>query len=110
MIVETLVLVKAYSPYDAVDKEWRAKNPIPITARGRDCREHPYGIAAYLKDYPKGTTIVVPGYNNDTPALVDDTGGDIRNAKVKWIEVRFKTEKEAKQWGNKTLKVRITYP
>jgi len=110
MIVETLMLVKAYSPYDEVDKAWRLKNPIPITARGRNCNDHPYGIAADLKAYPKGTTIIVPEYNNNTPALVDDTGGDIRRAKVKWIEVRFKTEAEARKWGNKSLLVKIIYP
>ena len=110
MIVETLMLVKAYSPWDACDKEYRIKNPIPITARGVNCLDHPYGIAADLKAYPKGTKIIVPGYNNNTPALVDDTGGSIRQAKVKWIEVRFKTEAEAIKWGNKPLLVKIIYP
>ena len=107
MIVETLLIVRAYSPWDACDAEYRLKHPIPITARGNNCYDFPYGIAGDLSAYPKGTTIDVPGYGNH---LVDDTGGDIRKAKVKWIEVRFKTSAEAKEWGVKTLKVRITYP
>jgi 3D (Asp-Asp-Asp) domain-containing protein len=108
------MIVRAYSPWDAVDKEYRLKHPIPITARGNYCSEHPFGIAAYLPDYPRGTTITVPGYNDDKPTIVDDTGGSIRKAqregKEVWIEVRFKTEAEAKRWGCKTIKVKITKP
>jgi|ERR1043165_2410362 3D (Asp-Asp-Asp) domain-containing protein len=107
MIVEAMMVVRAYSPYDPVDAEWRRNNPVPITARGNNCNDHPYGIAAYLPHYPKGTVISVPGYGD---ALVDDTGGDIRKAEVKWVEVRFPTHEEAKQWGVKTLKIRIKYP
>lgn len=107
MIIETLMVVRAYSPWDAVDAAYRLKHPIPITARGNNCYEHPYGIAGDLSTYPKGTIITVPGYGSHT---VDDTGGDIRRAKVKWIEVRFKTSAEAKKWGKQTLTVKITYP
>lgn len=107
MIVEALMVVRAYSPWDAVDADYRRKHPIPITARGNNCYEHPFGIAGDLSAYPKGTTIAVPGYGTYT---VDDTGGDIRRAKVKWIEIRFRTPAEAKQWGKKTLTVKITYP
>lgn len=114
MIVETLMIVRAYSPWDDCDKAYRLKNPIPITARGNHCSEHPYGIAAYLPDYPRGTMISVPGYNNDKPTSVDDTGGSIRKAKREgkevWIELRFKTQAEAIKWGVRTIKVRITYP
>jgi len=110
MVIETLMIVRAYSPWDAVDKEYRLKNPIPITARGNHCSEHPYGIAAYLPDYPRGTTISVPGYNDNKATSVDDTGGDLRKAKGGWIEIRFKTEAEAKRWGKQTIKVRIIYP
>ena len=113
-VLEILMLVRAYSPYDACDAQYRLKNPIPITARGNNCNEHPYGIAAYLPSYPKGTVISVPGYRDGKFTPVDDTGGSIRKAqregKEVWIEVRFKTEAEAKRWGNQTIKVKIKYP
>lgn len=114
MVVEILMIVRAYSPYDDVDKAYRLKHPTPITARGNHCSEHPYGIAAFLPDYPRGTVISVPGYNDEKATSVDDTGGSIRKAqregKPVWIEVRFKTQAEAVKWGCKTIKVRITYP
>lgn len=110
MIVEVNLIVKAYSPYDSIDKEYRAKNPIPITARGADCRRYPMGIAGFLPNFPAGATISVPGYNSGSPTLVDDTGGYIRKAKGKLIEVRFPTSKEAKEWGIKELKVTIYIP
>ena len=114
MVVEILMIVRAYSPYDPVDAKYRLENPIPKTARGNLCSEHPYGIAAYLPHYPRGTTISVPGYRDEEYTPVDDTGGDIRkavrNGESPWIEIRFPTHKEAKEWGKKTIKVRVKYP
>lgn len=107
MIVECLLVVRAYSPWDPVDADYRRRNPIPITARGNNCNDHPYGIAGDLNLLPRGTVISVPGYG---AFPVDDTGGDIIRAKVKWIEVRFPTHLEAKKWGVKTLKVKVIYP
>lgn len=107
MIVEILIVVRAYSPFDPIDKDYRRVHPIPITARGNNCYEYPYGIAGDLSAYPKGTVITVPGYGT---ATVDDTGGDIRKAKIKWIEVRFPTYLEARKWGVKTLLVKVEIP
>jgi 3D (Asp-Asp-Asp) domain-containing protein len=107
VIVEVLMVVRAYSPFDPVDKDYRRAHPIPITARGNICSEHPYGIAGDLSAYPRGTNITVPGYGT---LQVDDTGGDIRRAQIKWIEVRFPTHKEAKEWGVRTLIVKVRYP
>jgi 3D (Asp-Asp-Asp) domain-containing protein len=110
MICEEVIIVKAYSPWDAIDAEYRKNNPHPITARGVDCYVSPYGIAAYLPNYPRGTTISIPGYRDGKPTLVDDTGGKIRQAKGKLIEVRFPASKEAAEWGMQTLKVKIFIP
>lgn len=107
MIVEVLLVVRAYSPWDPVDSNYRRLHPIPITARGNNCYEFPYGIAGDLYAYPKGTVITVPGYGT---LPVDDTGADIRRAKVKWIEIRFPTHLQAKEWGVKTLTVKVNIP
>ncbi len=107
MIVEVLLIVKAYSPYDPIDKDYRDLHPVAITSRGNLCSEHPYGIAGYLPLLPKGTNITVPGYGTFP---VDDTGADIIRSKIKWIEVRFPTHEEAKRWGVKTLLVKVRYP
>ncbi len=101
------MVVRAYSPWDPVDSNYRRSHPIPITARGNLCSQFPYGIAGYLPHYPKGTKISVPGYGE---FVVDDTGADIRRANHKWIEVRFPQHDAAKQWGVQHLTVRITYP
>ena len=110
MIFELLITVKAYSPYDQIDKVYRDKHPIPITARGNDCREHPFGIACYLPSYPRGSSISVPGYNGNCYTACDDTGGITKRARGKQIEVRFPTEAEARRWGTKELTVMVFIP
>lgn len=110
MICELILTVKAYSPYDSIDKAYHEKHPETLTARGVDWVRHPYGIAGYLPNFPRNSTISVPGYCNGEAVTVDDTGGFIRQAKGSLIELRFPTSKEAKEWGCKTIKVRIFVP
>ncbi|MBP5233275.1 MAG: 3D domain-containing protein, partial [Planctomycetes bacterium] len=66
------------------------------------------GIAADPRALPYGTTVYVPGYGEQT---VDDTGGAMRNS---WrnhgrlhLDIRMKTHHEARQWGRRTMKVRV---
>lgn len=96
--------VKAYSPADAIDVEYHKQHPNCKTSRGRDPR-HP-GIAG---KFPKGTFIIVPGYNNDTATECDDTGAVIRRTD-RLIEVRFQTEHEALDWGVRYIEITIERP
>lgn len=66
------------------------------------------GIAADPRALPYGTAVYVPGYGEHT---VDDTGGAMRES---WrnhgrlhLDIRMKTHYEARQWGRRTMKVRV---
>ncbi len=66
------------------------------------------GIAADPRALPYGTVVDVPGYGVHT---VDDTGGAMRDS---WrnhgrlhLDIRMKTHYEARQWGRRTMKVRV---
>ncbi len=62
-----------------------------------------YFVAA-PPNYPFGTEMVVPGYNNGQPVKVLDRGGAI---KENHLDVFFKTHQEALNWGRKYLKVEV---
>ena len=73
------------------------------------------GVAADPRAIPYGTLLHIPGY--DHPDLegkhvrVDDTGGAMRQSWRKHgkyhIDVRFKTHKEALEWGVKKLQITL---
>lgn len=106
-------IVTGYSPYDIGDRG-RADTEDTKTATMTDWRSHPYGIAVDPRIIPYGTYIQVPGYleraEPDSAWKVDDTGGKMRQSwrrGVLHIDVRFKTEASARQFGKKTLDVLI---
>jgi len=70
------------------------------TATNRDASKN--GIAVDPQIIPLGSRLDVPGYGNWQ--LADDTGGAIKNHH---IDIRFKTHKEALNWGTKTIKIRV---
>lgn len=65
------------------------------------------GIAADPQALAYGTAVFVPGYGEYT---VDDTGGAMRRS---WrhgrlhIDIRMKFHDQARQWGRRTMKIRI---
>ncbi|MEB9931510.1 3D domain-containing protein [Bacillus cereus] len=74
-----------------------------ITAAGIDIGKNPNIklIAVDPKVIPLGTKVNVEGYGE---AIAGDTGGAIKGKK---IDVLFPTEKEARQWGRKMVKIQI---
>lgn len=105
--------VTAYSPHDKIDSGHPSTKDTK-TSTMVDWRFNPYGIAADPKAIPYNTSIYVPGYleksSPNTAYPVDDTGGRMRRSwrrGVLHIDLRFKTESSAKQWGTKELNVLI---
>jgi 3D (Asp-Asp-Asp) domain-containing protein len=79
------------------------KSADNITASGHriqpgDC------FAAAPQEYPFGTMVIVPGYNNDRPVPVWDRGGVIKEGR---LDVFFSQHKEALTWGVRQLKVEV---
>src|SRR5664280_2860698 len=92
--------VTAYSPTAA---ECDA-NPMS-TASGK--RVYVGGIAADLRVLPFGSIVIIPGYNNNGPCTVIDTGGAIRGHK---LDVFLWSSHEAVHWGRrKNVRVQILY-
>jgi len=79
------------------------------TATGRDAKKA--GVAVDKKFISLGSYLDIPGYtrgpnNNGSWIKADDTGNkEYITGNV--IDVRFKTHREAKEWGRKAIKVRI---
>jgi len=60
-------------------------------------------LCAAPRNLKFGTMIDIPGYGR-VPVL--DRGGAIKGNR---LDVYFPTHKEAKEWGRKTLKVKVSY-
>jgi 3D (Asp-Asp-Asp) domain-containing protein len=114
-------IVTAYSPHARSCGKW---SHLGKTSTGVKVRtpnpDDAYGIAADPKVIPYGTKVYVPGYyemlqNNKTcipteMTEVDDTGGGMRQSArrgIIHIDVRFRTEKAAKEWGKKKMDIFI---
>lgn len=61
-------------------------------------------VAADPRVLPRGTKLIIPGYNGDRPCTVLDTGSKIKGAS---IDVFVWTKKEALEWGIKRRKIKI---
>ena len=70
-----------------------------VTATGTDA--YTKGVAVDPKVIPLGSTIHIPGYGT---VIADDVGGAIKGEK---LDVRFKTHKEAKEWGRQKRHITI---
>lgn len=109
----------AYSPEDDVDSAYRAKKGADLymtAGRVSDVRLVPYGVAAPNHGplgLPLRTRVVVrpgSGYAAEGRILiVDDTGGVIRRRTRETgelhIDLRVKTQLEARQYGKHTVDV-----
>lgn len=101
--------VTACSPQDPQDVAYYAK---------RGYEGGVYGIAAYTRDYPRGTLMRVPGYMErsfpDKFWEVDSAGGSVirRSARrgIDHIDVKFRTLHSARQWGSRWLDVEVILP
>lgn len=60
------------------------------------------GVAVDPKTIPLGSRLDIPGYGNWQ--LADDTGSAIKGNK---IDVRFNDHQKAKEWGVKTITIRV---
>lgn len=105
--------VTAYSPHDAIDAGQPCTKDTK-TATMRDWRTNPYGIAVDPRIIPYGTFIRVPGYleksSPNTAWEADDTGGNMRKAwrrGIIQIDVRFRTEYSAQQFGKQQMQVLV---
>lgn len=74
-----------------------------ITATGMNLRDNPNAkvIAVDPDVIPLGTKVFVPGYGY---AVAADTGGGINNYE---IDIHFPTTEAARQWGRRTVEIRI---
>ena len=119
-------VVTAYSPHDAIDGEYHLTKGKDRwrTASMVDVREHVYGVAVPHDGsgrplVPYGSRIFIPlghGYLDESRAddrwfAADDTGGMItsrtRDTKVIHIDLRYRTEYSAKQFGRQEMDVYI---
>jgi hypothetical protein len=98
--------VTACSPQDPQDAEYYARHGYEGGI---------YGIAAYTKQFPKGTLMRVSGYLDksypDKFWSVDSAGGSVirRSARsgVPHIDVKFRTYYTAQRWGNRWIDVEV---
>ena len=77
------------------------------TAINRSVEKFPFGIAVEPKLVPYRTMVDVPGYGL---AMVDDTGGAMRQSGAKKIvhfDLRFQTHGQAWQWGCRWMYVAL---
>jgi 3D (Asp-Asp-Asp) domain-containing protein len=75
-----------------------------ITASGHPVTDNDGHFVAAPKNYPFGTMVTVPGYNNGQPVPVYDRGGAIKG---NHIDIFFKTHQEALNWGKQYLQIGI---
>jgi 3D (Asp-Asp-Asp) domain-containing protein len=99
------VRVTACSPQDPADLAYYAKHGYEGAT---------YGVAADLRQLPRGTLIRVPGYRGGSWHVVDSAGGSVirrstRNG-ITQIDVKYRTLHSARKWGSKTLDIEVIYP
>lgn len=105
MIAQVECEVRAYSPYDAIDRKYHETHTNALTSRGRDS-----SLAGIASPFARGVRAIVPGYNGDQPTICDDTGAILRHSRTLIIEVRFQSEADARRWGVKHLTITVIYP
>lgn len=97
------VRVTACSPADPPDLDYYRRNGYA----GRLTN----AVSADYRQFPKGTTLKIPGYAGDQWVRVDSPGGPFIRRSVRrgilHIDVKFRTLSEARQWGNRWLTVNI---
>lgn len=89
------VTVSAYCPEKCCCGKWSDGK----TATGSDA--YTKGVAVDPKVIPYGSIVYVPEYG---AALADDCGGAIKGDK---IDVRFRTHREAIEWGKRRKHITI---
>ena len=72
---------------------------IPMTASGTMAKVGT--IAADTSRYPFGTVMYIPGYGY---GRVEDRGGAVKG---EHIDLFFRTHGQAREWGRKTLPVKV---
>lgn len=89
-----------------------------ITASGHRIQPGDCLIAA-PKEYPFGTEMVVPGYADGRRVRVEDRGGAIKSGSIDpktgktgldKIDLLFPSHQAAKNYGRKTVKVKVFIP
>ena len=84
-----------------VDKATGKRKQVGQTASGTAARP---GTIAAPPEYAYGTILHIPGYGY---GRVEDRGGAIKG---NHIDLFFNSHRQAQQWGNRKLKVKIWYP
>jgi 3D (Asp-Asp-Asp) domain-containing protein len=105
------MIVTAYCPCKKCCGKWAR---LGLTASGHSVRSQktevrrqklaPKHFVAADKALPFGTSLVIPGYANNTAVPVLDRGGAIKGNR---LDVYFASHKQALNWGVKTLVVSI---
>ncbi len=74
-----------------------------ITASGHKIQPNETFVAAG-KQYPFGSEMIIPGYNNNQPVKVLDRGSAIQDSR---LDLFFPSHQKALNWGVKSLPVQI---
>lgn len=95
--------ITGYAPLDPAAIAGQCYSGDPrVTATGTQTR---VGVAAAdLRRVPPGTRLEVPGYGT---AVVEDTGGAMRQATDLQIDLVFATRAEALHWGRRQLEIKV---
>jgi 3D (Asp-Asp-Asp) domain-containing protein len=103
--------VTFYNPWDPACVEVEAWRDGRVAWKGRSVKDYPYGIAADWKQFPPGTRISVPGYQNGAYVTVDDGCGAARHARRHGrqpiLDLRFPSDRS---WGRRYLDVKVLFP
>jgi len=89
------VIVTAYCPCELCCQKFADG----LTSTGKNA--YTPGVAVDPKVIPLGSIVFIPGYGS---VEADDVGGSIKGDK---IDVRFRTHREAKEWGRKKLRITV---
>lgn len=105
----------AYTPWDAIDHEYRQRNPVPRTASGQLVSSVPFGIAGPREWMGRRVALRCPGFPPyDDPSrvwVIDDTGGTIRRVYEDTgeitFELRFTDPEHARQFGRRSVSISL---
>ena len=104
-IYQIRMRVTACSPHDPRDKAYYAEHGYEGAV---------YGIAADLREFPRGTEMRIAGYRRGAWMPVDSAGGSIIRRStargVPHIDVKFATLWSATKWGSRWMTVDVRLP
>lgn len=100
--IEVMGNIAGYCLCEKCCGKWAGVFPR-VTASGHEIQNGDKFVAA-PREYPFGTMISIPGYNDGKPVPVLDRGGAITGSK---FDLYFPTHQEALRWGRQRKTVQV---